>query len=87
MLLNSQSFNTAKYDVFDVVEKYDIYSFMFKLHLGREKKPISFKNWNAISKSRENVNPSESTYVVERTEYFKDEYLECVSAKINRNIC
>ena len=59
------------------------------------KKPISFQNWQTISKPRQNgihggvaifVNPNKSTYIVERTEDFNDENLECISLKIKTNL-
>ena len=54
LLLNAQSFNTAKYDVLDSVNKYDIDFLCLNETWEEKKKPISFQNWRTISKPRHN---------------------------------
>ena len=95
LLLNAQSFNTAKYDVLDIVNKYDIDFLCLNETWEEKKKPISFQNWRTISKPRHNgihggvaifINPKKSTNILEATNDFNDENLECVSIKIKTNL-
>ena len=91
LLLNAQSFNTAKYDVLDIVNKCDIDFLCLNGTWEEKKKPISFQNWRTLSKPRHNgihggvaifINQKKSTYIIEATNDFNDENLECVSIKI-----
>ena len=95
LLLNAESFNTAKYDVLDIVNKYDIDFLCLNETWEEKKKPISFQIWKTLSKPRHNgihggvaifINPKKSTCITEATNDFNDENLECVSIKIKTNL-
>ena len=45
LLLNAQSFNTAKNDLYELVDKYDIYFLCLNETWENKDKPIKFRDW------------------------------------------
>ena len=95
LLLNAQSFNTAKKDLYELVDKYDIDFLCLNETWENKDKPIKFRDWKTFTRPRPGsshggvavfVNQSKLSFMVEKIQEFEDDVLECVVLKIKSNL-
>ena len=95
LLLNAQSFNTAKEDIQDLVDNYDIDFLCLNETWENKDKPIKFRNWKSFNRPRPGsshggvaifINQSKVSYIVEQNLDFEDKNLECVAVRIRTNL-
>ena len=99
LLLNAQSFNSAKKDLYELVDKYDIDFLCLNETWENKDNPIKFRDWKTFhllffTRPRPGsshggvavfVNQSKLSFMVEKKE-FEDDDLECVVLKIKSNL-
>ena len=95
LLLNAQSFNTAKNDLYELVDKYDIDFLCLNETWENKDKPIKFRDWKAFTRPSPGsshggvavfVNQSKLSFFVEKIQGFEDDDLECVVLRIKSNL-
>ena len=67
LLLNAQSFNTAKNDLYELVHKYDIDFLSLNETWENKKKPIEFRDWKAFTRPRPGSSQDEAAVFVNQS--------------------